>query len=169
MKPRTRRLFFVLVALFCVGAASALIGKAMKGNLAYLHTPEEVLAGEVPKGQVFRLGGLVKEGSLERSATELEARFIVRDNRNHEITVVTTKILPDLFSEGKSQVSRGKMGDDGLFYADEVLAKHDAEYMPKELADTLNKEHSPAKGATSKEIPVNETSSPSNVKNKGAY
>ena len=169
MKPRTRRLFFVLVALFCVGAASALIGKAMKGNLAYLHTPEEVLAGEVPKGQVFRLGGLVKEGSLERSSTELEARFIVRDNRNHEITVVTTKILPDLFSEGKSQVSRGKMGDDGLFYADEVLAKHDAEYMPKELADTLNKEHSPAKGATSKEIPVNETSSPSNLKNKGAY
>ncbi len=144
MKPRTKRLFFVILAVCCVGAASALISKAMKGNLAYLHTPEEVLAGEVPKGQVFRLGGLVKEGSLERSETELEARFIVRDNRNHEITVVTTKILPDLFSEGKSQVSRGKMGDDGLFYADEVLAKHDAEYMPKELSDTLNKEHTPA-------------------------
>ena len=158
MKPRTKRLFFVLLALCCVGAASALIGKAMKGNLAYLHTPEEVLAGAVPKGQVFRLGGLVKVGSLERSATELEARFIVRDNRNHEITVVTTKILPDLFSEGKSQVSRGKMGDDGLFYADEVLAKHDAEYMPKELSDTLNKEHTPAKGS-----PVNET------KTKGTY
>lgn len=143
MKPRTKRLLFVLLALCCVGAASALINKAMKGNLAYLHTPEQVLAGAVPKGQVFRLGGLVKEGSLTRSKTDLEARFIVRDKRNNEITVVTNKILPDLFSEGKSQVSRGKMGDDGLFYADEVLAKHDAEYMPKELSDTLNEEHSP--------------------------
>ena len=151
MKPRTKRLLFVLLALGCVGAASALITRAMQGNLAYLHTPEEVLAGEVPKGQVFRLGGLVKEGSLQRSDTKLEARFIVRDNRNHEITVVTDKILPDLFSEGKSQVSRGKMGDDGLFYADEVLAKHDAEYMPKELSDTLNKEHTPVKGSADSE------------------
>ena len=142
MKPRRKRMIFVLLALLTVGAASALISKAMKGNLAYLHTPEEVLNGVVPKGQVFRLGGLVKEGSLNRSDTELEARFIVRDNRNNEITVVTNNILPDLFKEGKSQVSRGKMGDDGLFYADEVLAKHDAEYMPKELKDTLAKEHS---------------------------
>lgn len=144
MKPRTKRIFFVLLALCCVGASSALISKAMQGNLAYLHTPEEVLADAVPVGKVFRLGGLVKEGSLTRSDTELEARFIVRDNRDNEITVVTTNILPDLFSEGKSQVSRGKMGEDGLFYADEVLAKHDAEYMPKELSDTLNKEHTPA-------------------------
>jgi cytochrome c-type biogenesis protein CcmE len=141
MKPRKKRMIFVLLALITVGAASALISKAMKGNLAYLHTPEEVLNGVVPKGQVFRLGGLVKEGSLKRSDTQLEARFIVRDNRNNEITVVTNNILPDLFKEGKSQVSRGKMGDDGLFYADEVLAKHDAEYMPKELKDTLDKEH----------------------------
>lgn len=145
MKPRHKRLVFVLLALISVGAASALISKAMKGNLAYLHTPEQVLAGEVSKGQVFRLGGLVKEGSLKRikrSDTVVEAHFVVRDNRNHEITVVTSKILPDLFKEGKSQVSRGKMGDDGLFYADEVLAKHDSEYMPQELKDTLNKEHS---------------------------
>ena len=144
MTPRNKRMIFVLLALVTVGAASALISKAMKGNLAYLHTPEEVLTGKVPKDQVFRLGGLVKEGSLKRSDTELEARFIVRDNRNNEITVVTKNILPDLFKEGKSQVSRGKMGDDGLFYADEVLAKHDAEYMPKELKDTLDKEHTAA-------------------------
>lgn len=144
MKPRNKRIVFVLLALLSVGAASALISKAMKGNLAYLHAPEEVLAGKVPKGQVFRLGGLVKEGSLKRSETELEARFIVTDNRGNEITVITTKILPDLFKEGKSQVSRGKMGDDGFFYADEVLAKHDSEYMPKELKDVLEKEHGPA-------------------------
>ena len=133
-----------MIALCCVGAASALVTKAIQGNLAYLHTPEQVLAGAVPAGQVFRLGGLVKENSLVRSDTDLEARFVVRDNRNNEITVVTNKILPDLFAEGKSQVSRGKMGDDGLFYAEEVLAKHDAEYMPKELSDSLNQEHAPA-------------------------
>lgn len=144
MKPRNKRIAFVLLALLSVGAASALISKAMKGNLAYLHAPEEVLAGKVPKDSVFRLGGLVKVGSLKRSETEMESRFVVTDNRGNEITVVTTKILPDLFKEGKSQVSRGKMGEDGLFYAEEVLAKHDSEYMPKELEDVLKKEHSPA-------------------------
>ena len=147
MKPRNKRIIFVLLALLCVGGASALISKAMKGNLNYLYPPEDVLAGKVPKGQVFRLGGLVKKGSLKRSDTKLEARFIVTDNRGNEITVVTDKILPDLFSEGKSQVSRGKMNDEGLFVADEVLAKHDSEYMPKELEDVLKKEHKPAKGS----------------------
>lgn len=144
MKPRNKRIIFVLLALLSVGGASALISKAMQGNLNYLYSPEQVLAGEVAPNTVFRLGGLVKEGSLKRSETELEARFVVIDNRGNEITVVTNKILPDLFSEGKSQVSRGKMDDKGLFIAEEVLAKHDSEYMPKELDDILNKEHSPA-------------------------
>lgn len=146
MKPRNKRIIFVLLALLSVGGASALIGKAMKGNLNYLYPPEDVLAGKVPEGQVFRLGGLVKKGSLKRSDSALEARFIVTDNRGNEVTVVTNKILPDLFKEEKSQVSRGKMGDDGLFYAEEVLAKHDSEYMPKEVNDVLTREHSaPAK------------------------
>lgn len=145
MKARNKRIIFVLIALLSVGAASALISKAMKGNLNYLYPPEDVLAGRVPEGQVFRLGGLVKEGSLKRSDSKLEATFIVRDNRGNEVTVVTNKILPDLFKEGKSQVSRGKLGDDGVFYAEEVLAKHDAEYMPKELEDVLSKEHSSPK------------------------
>ena len=144
MKPRSKRIIFVLVALLGVGGASAMIGKAMKGNLNYLYPPEEILAGKVPVGQVFRLGGLVKKGSLQRSKTSMEARFIVTDNRGNEITVVTDKILPDLFQEGKSQVSRGKMNDEGLFIADEVLAKHDSEYMPKELQEVLAKEHTPA-------------------------
>lgn len=144
MKPRNKRIIFVLVGLLSVGGASALISKAMKGNLNYLYAPEQVLAGEVPAGTVFRLGGLVKKGSLKRSDTELEARFVVMDNRGNEITVVTRNILPDLFQEGKSQVSRGKMNDEGLFIADEVLAKHDSEYMPNELKDVLNKEHTPA-------------------------
>lgn len=144
MKPRNKRIIFVLIALLSVGAASALISKAMKGNLNYLYAPEQVLAGEVPAGTVFRLGGLVKKDSLKRSETELEARFVVTDNRGNEITVVTHNILPDLFSEEKSQVSRGKMNAEGLFIADEVLAKHDSEYMPAELKDVLAKEHTPA-------------------------
>lgn len=145
MKPRTKRLIFVLAALLTVGAASALISKAMKGNLNYLYPPEDVLSGKVPEGQVFRLGGLVKKDSLVRSDSKLEARFIVTDNRGNEVTVVTNKILPDLFKEEKSQVSRGKLGEDGIFYADEVLAKHDAEYMPKEVEDVLSVEHSAPK------------------------
>lgn len=143
MKPRNKRIIFVLIALLGVGGASAMIGKAMKGNLNYLYAPEQVLAGEVPKNKVFRLGGLVKKGSLERSKTSMEARFVVTDNRGNEITVVTDKILPDLFQEGKSQVSRGVMNDKGLFVAEEVLAKHDSEYMPKELKEVLAKEHTP--------------------------
>ncbi len=144
MKPRNKRIAFVLLALLTVGAASALISKAMDGNLNYLYAPEQVLKGEVPAGTVFRLGGLVKKGSLTRSETALEARFIVTDNRGNEITVVTNKILPDLFQEEKSQVSRGVMNDEGLFIAEEVLAKHDSEYMPAELKDVLAKEHTPA-------------------------
>jgi len=144
MKARNRRIVFVLLALLTVGGASALISKAMEGNLNYLYAPEQVLAGEVPAGTVFRLGGLVKKGSLKRSDTKLEARFIVSDNRGNEITVVTNNILPDLFQEEKSQVSRGKMNDKGEFIAEEVLAKHDSEYMPEELKDVLAKEHTPA-------------------------
>ncbi len=150
MKPRNKRIIFVLIALLGVGGASAMIGKAMKGNMNYLYPPEDVLTGKVPKGQVFRLGGLVKKGSLQRSKTSMEARFVVTDNRGNEITVVTNKILPDLFQEGKSQVSRGKMNDEGLFVAEEVLAKHDSEYMPKELKEVLAKEHSASANKTTK-------------------
>lgn len=127
--------------------ASFLITKAMQGNLAYLYAPEAVIAGEIPKGKLIRLGGLVKEGSLKRSDTKLEARFVVTDNRGNEVTVVTNKILPDLFKEGQSSVSRGIVKEDGVFYAEEVLAKHDATYMPKEVEDVLKKEHTPANGA----------------------
>ncbi|RTZ64115.1 MAG: cytochrome c biogenesis protein CcmE [Aquificaceae bacterium] len=142
MKARQKRLIFVLLGVVAVVGASFLITKAMQGNLAYLYAPEAVLAGEVPTGKVIRLGGLVKEGSLQRSDTKLEARFVVTDNRGHEVTVVTNKILPDLFKEGKSSVSRGILKE-GVFYAEEVLAKHDANYMPKEVTDILKKEHTP--------------------------
>ncbi len=147
MKARQKRLIFVLLGLVAVVGASFLITKAMQGNLAYLYAPEAVLAGEVPAGKVIRLGGLVKKGSLKRSDTKLEARFVVTDNRGNEVTVVTDKILPDLFKEGQSSVSRGILKD-GVFYAEEVLAKHDSTYMPKEVKDILKKEHTPATKVT---------------------
>ena len=143
MKARQKRLIFVLLGVVAVVGASFLITKAMQGNLAYLYAPEAVLAGEVPTDKVIRLGGLVKKGSLTRSDKTLEARFVVTDNRGNEVTVVTDKILPDLFKEGQSSVSRGMLKD-GIFYAEEVLAKHDSSYMPKEVKDVLKKEHSPA-------------------------
>lgn len=161
MKPRNKRIIFVLIALLGVGGASAMIGKAIKGNLYQLYAPEAVLTGKIPKAEVFRLGGLVKKGSLQRSKTSMEARFIVTDNRGNEVTVVTNKILPDLFQEEKSQVSRGRMNDKGEFIAEEVLAKHDSEYMPKELKEVLAKEHKAPEPST-----ASLTSSPANAGGK---
>ncbi len=145
MKARQKRLIFVLLGIVAVIGASFLISKAMQGNFYKLYTPQEVLAGEVPTGQVIRIGGLVKEGSLKRSDTKLEARFIVLDKHKNEVTVVTNKILPDLFKEGKSQIARGILKNDGIFYAEEVLAKHDANYMPEEVKDLITEEHTPVK------------------------
>ncbi len=143
MKARQKRLIFVLLGIVAVMGASFLITKAMQGNFYKLYTPQAVLAGEVPIGQVVRIGGLVKEGSLKRSDTKMEARFIVLDKNKNEVTIVTDKILPDLFQEGKSQVARGILKEDGIFYAEEVLAKHDANYMPEEVKDILKEEHTP--------------------------
>lgn len=145
MKARQKRLIFVLLGIVAVLGASFMINKAMQGSFYKLYTPKAVLAGDVPLGQVVRIGGLVKEGSLKRSDTKLEARFIVLDKHKNEVTIVTNKILPDLFKEGKSQVARGVLKADGIFYAEEVLAKHDANYMPAEVKDILNEEHTPVK------------------------
>ena len=144
MKARQKRLIFVLLGVVAVMGASFLITKAMQGNFYKLYTPRAVLAGEVPTGQVVRIGGLVKEGSLKRSDTKMEARFVVLDKDKNEVTIVTDKILPDLFQEGKSQVARGILKEDGIFYAEEVLAKHDANYMPEEVKDIMKDEHTPA-------------------------
>jgi cytochrome c-type biogenesis protein CcmE len=133
------------LGIAAVIGASFLINSAMQGNFYKLYTPQEVLAGEVPTGQTIRIGGLVKEGSLKRSDTLLEARFIVMDKHKNEVTIVTHKILPDLFKEGKSQIARGVLKADGIFYAEEVLAKHDANYMPAEIKDIVTKEHTPVK------------------------
>lgn len=143
MTARHKRIFFIIIGLCAVGAASAMITQAMKSNLAYLYAPEAVMAGEVPKDRLIRLGGLVKKDSLVRSDTTLDLSFVLTDNRGHEITINYDKILPDLFKEEQSAVVKGKLTDDNQFMAEEVLAKHDAEYMPPEVADVLAIEHGP--------------------------
>ena len=138
MKSRHKRLSFIVVGLVGLGVAGALILNALKGNMAYFYSPSEVMAGQAPVGKNIRIGGLVQKGSLNRHDDGLTVNFLVTDTLK-DITVVYTGILPDLFREGQGVVAQGKLGRDGMFHADEVLAKHDETYMPPEVAETLDK------------------------------
>jgi cytochrome c-type biogenesis protein CcmE len=140
MKARQKRLVFVGLAIVGVGAASALALSALNSNISYFFSPSQVMAEEAPRDHVFRLGGLVTPGTVARQEDGLTVRFNVTDNAE-TVTVAYTGILPDLFSEGQGVVTKGRLGTDGVFYADEVLAKHDEEYMPPEVADTLQTAH----------------------------
>ena len=138
MKARQKRLMFLLAGMAALGVAIALVLSALEGNLSYFFSPSEVVAGKAPQDHVFRLGGLVKDGSIKRSGTDLTVDFVVKDN-DDEVAVRYTGILPDLFKEGQGMIATGKLGADGVFVADEVLAKHDEEYMPPEVADALKR------------------------------
>ncbi len=139
MKARKKRLILVLLGVVGVAAASALIVTALRGNMNYYMTPTKVMAGEVAQGELFRLGGMVREGSLKRSENSLDVEFVLTDY-DKDITVYYSGILPDLFKEKQSAVTKGKLSADGRFIAEEVLAKHDPSYMPKEVKDSLNME-----------------------------
>ncbi|MCG6896934.1 MAG: cytochrome c maturation protein CcmE [Thiocapsa sp.] len=145
MKARQKRMIFVGLAVLGVGAASALALSALNSNIAYFFSPSQVLANEAPPGHVFRLGGLVTPGTMTREEDGLTVKFDVTDNAE-TVTVAYTGILPDLFSEGQGVVTKGRLGNDGIFYAEEVLAKHDEEYMPPEVADTLQTAHASGVG-----------------------
>jgi len=140
MKARQKRLVFVGLAIVGVGAAATLALSALQTNIAYFFSPAQVQAGEHPPDAVFRVGGVVVEDTLKRQADGLTVRFNVTDNAA-VVPVSYTGILPDLFSEGQGVVAKGRIGTDGVFYADEVLAKHDESYMPPEVADTLQTAH----------------------------
>jgi cytochrome c-type biogenesis protein CcmE len=115
-----------------------LILNAFQSNLVFFFSPSQVAAHEAPEGRSFRIGGLVQAGSLQRQADGISVRFVVTDTA-HDIAVVYTGILPDLFKEGKGVVAQGQLGPDGVFHAKEVLAKHDANYMPPQAADAVEK------------------------------
>ena len=132
---KQQRLALVLVALLLVGGSAALVLAALEDNVAFFVTPSDISTGKVEDGKRMRIGGLVVEGSVNRG-TGPEVDFRLTDTVN-EVKVVYAGILPDLFREGQGIVAQGTLGPDGTFVADEVLAKHDETYMPKEVADAL--------------------------------
>jgi len=140
VKARHKRFVFVAFALVGVGLAATLAVSSMRSNLAYYFSPSKVVAGEAPADALFRLGGLVVRGSLERAAGGLTAVFDVTDTAA-TIRVSYTGILPDLFGEGQGVVTKGRLGADGIFYAEEVLAKHDESYLAPEVAASLATAH----------------------------
>lgn len=139
MNPkRKKRLTYVILIVIGVGIAVGLMVTAFQQNMMYFITPTEIVAGTVPEGRTIRLGGLVTEGSLKREDDGLTVHFNVNDNAN-EVPVLYKGILPDLFREGQGIIAMGKVNSEGLFIADEVLAKHDENYMPPEVMEALEK------------------------------
>jgi cytochrome c-type biogenesis protein CcmE len=139
MTPRRRRMMLVGVILLGVSCAVAFALTAFQENLEYFHTPTEIVEGKAPRDKQFRLGGMVPEGSFKRVPGSMEARFTLSDLHN-SVTVSYSGVLPDLFREGQGVVARGRIGSDGTFIADEVLAKHDENYMPPDVADALREQ-----------------------------
>jgi cytochrome c-type biogenesis protein CcmE len=151
MKPRSKRLIAIACGLAALGVATALVLNAFNSNLVFFFSPTQVAANEAPQGRSFRIGGLVEEGSIKRETQGLTTRFVVTDLAK-TIPVTYTGLLPDLFKEGKGVVAQGKLGADGIFRADQVLAKHDENYMPPEAADALAKAKAGAPQQTSKTL-----------------
>ena len=139
MNPRRRKLLFSAVFIVIgMAIATFLALRAFQENLLYFYSPSQVYNGEAPKSRPFRIGGLVSIGSVVRDPQSLEVVFVLTDTKR-DIEVTYKGILPDLFREGQGIVANGRLGQDGVFVADEVLAKHDENYMPPEVADALDK------------------------------
>ncbi len=138
MTLRRQRLMLVLLGLLGVGIAVGLGLNAFRDNIVFFFSPTQVLASEAPQGRAFRLGGLVEQGSIKREDDGLTVHFVVTDTAKN-IPVTYKGILPDLFREGQGVVAQGRLGDGGTFMASEVLAKHDENYMPPEVADAIKK------------------------------
>ena len=137
-------MFLVLFLVASAGAAVGLALIALKENINLFYSPEEIVSGKAPRDQLIRAGGMVREGSVVRSTTDLQVSFVVSDLQQSDYTVKYEGILPDLFREGQGVIARGRLGEDGIFQAEEVLAKHDENYMPPEVADVIEKAHAEA-------------------------
>ena len=144
---RRQRLFIVLLIVLGVGAAVALASYAMRENINLFYPPADIVAGKAPVGKKMRAGGMVVEGSVKRAPDSLTVRFEVTDY-TATVPVEYTGILPDLFGEGQGVVASGVLGEDGLFRATEVLAKHDENYMPPEVQHALDQSPQLKAGAT---------------------
>ncbi len=147
MTPRQKRLTWILLGVALVAAAVGLVLFALKNNVSLYFTPTQVHHNEAPQGRSFRIGGLVEEGSVQREKDGLTVRFNITDTAE-KMPVMYKGILPDLFKEGKGVVAQGKLDGDNLFVAEEVLAKHDENYMPPEAMDAINKAEAAKSGAS---------------------
>ncbi len=136
-KRRRNILLSVVFIIIGIAAATTLALKAFEENLLYFYSPSQISDGEAPTNRTFRIGGLVVVNSIERDPETLAVRFVLTDTL-HKINVIYDGILPDLFKEGQGIVANGKLQDDGTFAASEVLAKHDENYMPPEVAYALD-------------------------------
>ncbi|MCR6629595.1 MAG: cytochrome c maturation protein CcmE [Magnetospirillum sp.] len=137
MTRKQRRLYFVVLGVLAVGAAAALVLTALRQDIVFFFSPSEIVEAKVPtEGRRIRLGGLVEQGSVAKEGAIV--RFRITDGA-HAVPVTFSGLLPDLFREGQGVVTEGKMGKDGTFLASEVLAKHDENYMPKEVAEAIKK------------------------------
>lgn len=151
MKARHKRLTLVLSGLLGLGLAAWFVLSAFQKNLVFFFTPSQIVSGAAPAQRSFRVGGMVEKGSLQRLSDGITYRFVVTDMAQ-KVTVQYKGLLPDLFKEGKGVVAQGKLGADRSFVADEVLAKHDENYMPPEAAYAL-KQADASKAPPSKEQP----------------
>lgn len=138
MKARHKKLYFILFAVIGLSVATLLVLNAFSNNIVYFYSPSEVLEGKAPTGKTFRVGGLVKEGSIQRSNNSLDISFTITDNST-DIDVVYQGLLPDLFREGQGVIAEGTLVNQKLFKAKQILAKHDENYMPPEVAAALKK------------------------------
>ena len=135
---RKQRLYLVLFIVVFSSAAIGLMAYALRGNINLFYPPAEVVAGKAPVGQALRVGGMVVDGSIKRSDNSLKVEFELTDYQG-TVPVVYEGILPDLFDEGQGAVAAGKLTEQGVLMASEVLAKHDENYMPPEVAEALEK------------------------------
>jgi cytochrome c-type biogenesis protein CcmE len=138
VKPRHKRIAAILGGVIALGIATALVLAAFQENLVFFFTPSQIAAHEAPQGRTFRIGGMVESGSIKRQADGVTVQFSVTDTAK-SIPVTYRGSLPDLFREGKGVVAQGQLGADGVFRANEVLAKHDENYMPPEAAEAVKK------------------------------
>jgi len=137
----------VAAILAGVGIATTFALQAFQKNLLYYYSPSQIKSGEAPASRSFRVGGLVEDGSVKREPGSLEVHFVLTDFAE-ETTVSYTDVLPDLFREGQGVIARGKLRPDGTFVAEEVLAKHDENYMPPEVKDSLKPHAASAQEST---------------------
>jgi len=140
MTPRQRRVTLVVGILVGVSAAVALAVRAMNENVMFFFDPTQVASGEAPIDKRFRLGGMVRPGTVVREPGALEMSFVVTDFQK-DVPVKYSGIVPDLFRENQGVVAHGRLGADGTFVADEILAKHDENYMPPEVARAIKDKH----------------------------